>query len=79
MVSATSTTGDGTESPTLSRANVCISVKDAADATCSTADIVLTEPGLATTAHTTRGLCQIFRCMRNYDIYACVVTIRIVL
>jgi H+-transporting ATPase len=39
---------------------------------------VLTEPGLSTIVHAIRGSRIIFQRMRNYSIYACAVTIRIV-
>jgi len=39
---------------------------------------VLTEPGLSTIVHAIKGSRVIFQRMRNYSIYACAVTIRIV-
>ncbi|WAQ82714.1 hypothetical protein PtA15_3A78 [Puccinia triticina] len=60
----------------LARANVGIAVNEGAtDAARGAADIVLTEPGLSTIVHAIR---QSRIRMRNYSIYACAVTIRIV-
>jgi hypothetical protein len=72
-------TDDGAnDAPALSHASVSIAVEGATDATHDTADIVLTEPGLSTIVHVIHGSCIIFQRMRNYSIYACAVTIRIV-
>ncbi|KEP45310.1 plasma membrane H+-transporting ATPase [Rhizoctonia solani 123E] len=77
-------TGDGANNPSaLSCANIGIAVEGATDAArgAADADIVLTEPGLSTIVHTIRSSRQIFQCfqcMHNYAIYACAVTIRIV-
>ncbi|KAJ7131664.1 HAD-like domain-containing protein [Mycena crocata] len=72
-------TGNGAnDAPALSRANVGIAVEGATDAARGAADIVLTKPGLSTIVHAIRGSRVIFQRMRNYAIYACAVTIRIV-
>jgi len=72
-------TGDGANyAPDLTRANGGIAVEGATDAARGAADIVLTEPGLSTIVHAIRGSRIIFQRMRNYAIYACAVTIRIV-
>jgi H+-transporting ATPase len=64
--------------PLLSHVNIGIAVKGAIDAAHGAANIVLTGPGLSTIVHAIRGSHIIFQCTSNYSIYACTVTVRIV-
>eukprot|EP00871_Galdieria_phlegrea_P003618 jgi/Galph1/4257/GphlegSOOS_G2885.1 len=55
-----------------------IAVAGATDAARGAADIVLTEPGLSVIIDAIIGSRQIFQRMKNYSMYACSVTVRIV-
>ena len=72
-------TGDGVnDAPALKVADIGIAVADATDAARGAADIVLTEPGLSVIIDAIIGSRKIFQRMKNYVIYACSVTVRIV-
>ncbi|CAF1421015.1 unnamed protein product [Rotaria magnacalcarata] len=66
------------ENETFLVANVGVAVADASDAARSAADIVLTEPGLSVIIEAILGSRQIFQRMRNYAIYTCSITIRVI-
>ena len=72
-------TGDGAnDALVLSCANLSIAVEGVTDTAYGVADIILTELGLSTIVHTICSSCIIFQHMHNYSIYACTMTICIV-
>ncbi|GFY93558.1 H[+]-ATPase 8 [Actinidia rufa] len=73
-------TGDGVnDAPALKKADIGIAVADATDAARSESDIVLTEPGLSVIVSIVLTSRAIFQRMKNYTIYAVLITIRIVM
>lgn len=72
-------TGDGVnDAPALKCADVGIAVADATDAARASADMVLLTPGLNVIIDAILGSRKIFQRMKNYSVYACTTTIRIV-
>mmetsp|Transcript_2293 Transcript_2293/g.4200 ORF Transcript_2293/g.4200 Transcript_2293/m.4200 type:complete len:388 (-) Transcript_2293:272-1435(-) len=72
-------TGDGvSDAPALKAADVGIAVSDATDAARAASDMVLLTPGLNVIIHAIIGSRKIFQRMKNYAMYACATTVRIV-
>ncbi|GBG30539.1 Plasma membrane ATPase [Hondaea fermentalgiana] len=72
-------TGDGVnDAPALKAADVGIAVADATDAARAASDMVLLTPGLNVIIHAIIGSRKIFQRMKNYAMYACATTVRIV-
>lgn len=62
-------TGDGVnDAPALKKADIGIAVSDATDAARSSADIVLTEPGLSVIISAVLTSRAIFQRMKNYTV-----------
>jgi len=67
------------DAPALKVANIGVAVADATDAARSAAAIVLTEAGLSVIIDAIIESRKIFQRMKNYAIYACATTVRVVL
>lgn len=72
-------TGDGVnDAPALKVADVGIAVSDATDAARAASDMVLLTPGLNVIIEAIIGSRKVFQRMKNYAMYACATTVRIV-